>query len=221
MKPGVASRMRIGALTIILAVSTACPAFAQAPSTAPLLADIAGTLDVYSQPYLKNGKLSGCQMVFDALMQDYSYRRGEFLKVSGSVGIMYDAASGKMGSALKVVVNELPTVTDGSAVPSSPSRAYLVADDYTTNLDSLVDRSQSNTTGALFSIFQISPTIKIVTKSLELKTLVFAFNQKNGATDIRLPIDLTVEKTDASGARQRSEKMTQDFASCLLALGKM
>lgn len=40
------------------------------------LAKMAGTLSIHSQPLLGEGKLVGCSLVFSALQQDWTYRKG-------------------------------------------------------------------------------------------------------------------------------------------------
>jgi hypothetical protein len=69
------------------------------------LAAMAGTLNVKSEPYMNGGKLSGCTLVFDAIVQDWSYRQGGYIKVSGNVGFLQ--SGGSVAAALKVIVLEI------------------------------------------------------------------------------------------------------------------
>ncbi len=209
-------------LQIAIATLAGLPAQAQSPQLDIMLDRIAGTLDVSSMPYMKEGKLSGCQLVFDAMIRDYSYRQGRFIKVSGAVGFMHSGGpETPLGSIVKVVVTEVAQVNgELTSKPSPPTRAYLIGSDYSTNLDSLVTAAQSDVPGGLFSIFQVNPTLAIVIEAMKTHKITVAFNQMNGTSDIRLPLDLAVVATDENGQRRRSGQIVEDFASCLGAIGK-
>ncbi|MDX8521129.1 hypothetical protein [Mesorhizobium dulcispinae] len=177
------------------------------------LAAMSGTLDVKSQPYFNKGQLSGCTLVFDAITQDWNYRQGGFLKISGNV-------CNNLGANLKVVVLEIdPNEPTLGLKPSAPSRAYLIDDNLKTNLATLRGTPPSDTPGALFSIFEVSPTLDMVLDGLRANKLTIAFNSKGGDTDIQLPLQLDVQEVTQSGERVRSNKAKSDFANCLTALG--
>jgi hypothetical protein len=198
------------AMTAMAAVATASPR-----SEIDLIIDkLVGTLRVYAQPYMIEGKLSGCQYVFETIIRDWSYREGQPLKVTGSVAIM--GLGGSIGTTLKVVVNEVRSADDFrlTLVPSPPSRAYLIDREMKTNVSSLIDARQSDTPGSLFSVFSPTPTMGMILEGMESKKITLAFNQKDGRSDLQLPIDLTVEQTDDEGKRTRSEQATIDFATC-------
>lgn len=180
------------------------------------IGDDGGTLDVASMPVMSNGKLTGCQLTFNAIIRDYTYRQGAFLGVSGGVGLMNTQQ--KLGATVKIVTTSLDQ--SGKLAPSPPSRAYLIGANYATNLDSLVIAAASDQPGGLFSIYQVEPTIGILLDALKSKKLVFAFNQNGGGTDIQLPIELDIASTDTNGVQVRSDKTTQDFAACVLTLMK-
>jgi hypothetical protein len=164
---------------------------------------------------MTGGKLAGCNLVFEAMTRDYTYRQGQFIKVDGSIGIM--GIGGNLGAVLKVVVNEItpPSLTFR---PSPPSRAYLIGPGYATNVDSLVSADESDTPGSLFSVFQSSPTAELLLSALRSKKITVAFNKKGGSSDIQLPLELDVAQTDDVGKRTRSDQATTDFSQCLLVL---
>lgn len=182
-----------------------------------MLAAMAGTLDIKSEPYMNAGKLSGCTLAFDAIAQDWSYRQGGYIKVSGNVGFLRGGQT--VGANVKVVVLEIdPNDPTLGLRPSPPSRAYLIDKDLKTNLSTLQRASESDTPGALFSVFELSPTFQMVVDGLAANELTVAFNSKNGATDIQLKLELDVQDVTQSGERIRSDKMKSDFARCLQAL---
>lgn len=174
-----------------------------------------GTLSAASVPVMSNGKLIGCQLSFDAIALDHTYRQGALIKVSGSSGMM--ATSNGMGVTVKVVVSAF----DGDGVtlkPSPPSRAYLVGKDLRNNFDSLVDAAPSDQPGGWFAIYQASPAMEIVAEAIEQGELTFAFNQLNGSSDIQLNVDLAVESTNDAFEQVRSRKTIEDYAQCISTL---
>ena len=180
-----------------------------------MMSRITGTQRVFAQPYMTNGKLAGCNLIFEAMTRDFTYRQGQFIKVDGSIGIM--GIGGQIGAVLKVVVNEIspPSMT---FKPSPPSRAYLIGPNFETNLDSLVGANESDTPGALFSVFQSSPTAEMVLIALQSKKITVAFNKKGGPSDIQLPLELDVAQTDDEGTRTRNDEAAAAFNQCLLVL---
>lgn len=209
--------VRLASIGIVSALSIT-PASAQVNEKELLeamMSKIAGTQRVFAQPYMTDGKLAGCNLVFEAMTRDYTYRQGQFIKVDGSIGIM--GIGGSLGAVLKVVVNEInpPSLT---FKPSPPSRAYLIGSKFETNIESLVSADESDTPGSLFSIFQTSPTSEIILAALQSKKITVAFNKKGGPSDIQLPLELDVAQTDDSGERTRSDQAAIDFSQCLLVL---
>jgi len=182
------------------------------------LARLAGTVSIQAQPFFSEGRLVGCTLVFNALEQDFVYRRGAFIRIEGNIGIM--TANGDIGTNLKVVVNEIDaSMMPPRLTPSAPSRAYLIAPDLTTNLSSLVATAPSDTPGALFSVFQISPTVEMLFNALEMNSITIAFNSYGGSSDIRVKLELDVLDVNAdTGERIRSRKMKDEFFACIGAL---
>ena len=168
------------AATVVTLSAVPFPCSAKdAPEVEALLLAMQGTLTVSSQPHLTDGKLTGCTLVYDALYQDWTYRGGRFLKVCWQHWL--HECQQQYRANLKVVVLEI----DGSTpklqmTPSPPSRAYIIDRNLATNLSSLVQGSTSDTPGALFSIFQFSPTFEMVLDALTTNELTVAFNSKGG-----------------------------------------
>ena len=178
-----------------------------------------GTLNVRSEPYLSDGKLWGCQLIFDALHRDWTYRNGAIVKVSGSIGLMAPSASHGVGTTLKVVVLVAHPKTY-ELRPEAPTRAYLLGADYQTSLSGLVSSAPSDTPGGLFSVFQAEPAIDIIMQGVEVGRLTVAFNKAGGSSDIQIPLELDVYAVDDDGKRKRSNAATDDFLKCSLALLK-
>jgi hypothetical protein len=188
----------------------------QSPLMDLALSRMAGTLNVASVPVWTSGNLTGCSLSFDALHQDWKYRAGAFIKVSGSVGFL--ESHGQIGADLKVVVLEIdPTQPSLGKVPSPPSRIFLIGSDLKTNLETHVQSFPSDP-GALFSVFQLSPTFEMVMAGIDENRLTIAFNSFDGDSDIQLPIELDVVRFAPDGTRERSGEAKRDFLGCLDAL---
>lgn len=193
---------------------------AQAQSGAQQAIDLAfqsqlGTLQVRSEPYMRAGQLIGCQLTYSALMRDHLYRAGGYIKVEGSVAFMTSEQT--IANSVKVVVHEFDP-EEISFKPSPPSRAYLIGEDFKTNLDALVQGGASDTPGALFSIYNIEPTAEMIFEAVALNRLKVGFNSLNGPSDHQLIVELDVEDTDTQGVRKRSDKATSGFMECVKAM---
>lgn len=190
---------------------------AQSDISEQVLASMAGTIDVRSEPYMTSGILTGCHLVFNAIAQDWKYRQGAYIKVSGNVGFV--KFNNGLGSNLKVVLHDIEAIAPTLRLkPSPPSRAYLIGQNFQTNLTSVAQSGPSDTPGALFSVFQISPTFEIVMNALEMNKLTIAFNRAGGDSDLQIPLELDVKTVTNDGKRVRSEEAKAGFLACLQAL---
>ena len=207
--------LAINALVWALGCSTG--AMAQGDMLRQGLAELQGTLSVSSSPQMSEGKLTGCTLVFEVLQQDFVYLQGNFVRVSGNVGFM--EGQGNIAAIVKVVAMEIdPDLADLGKRLLPPDRAYIVAGNLSTNFGSLVSSSPSDTPGALFSIYQLEPSIDMILEALSLGTITIAFSIEGGNSDIRMPIELNVVDVDAQGNRTRSADATVAFMSCTEAL---
>lgn len=198
-------------------LTTLCSHAAGAQDISGALDALSGTLRVYHEPAMSNGQLDGCQLLFEVLQRDWTYRAGGFIRVSGHVAIMAMGSPPRIGTTLKVVVNEV-SLKDLSVYPQAPTRAYIIGPDHTTSTKSLVSSSKSDTPGGLFSIFQLEPTINYIFSALETHKLVIAFDKGGGRSDIRMVVETDVATTADSGDRHRSPDAELEFLNCVTAL---
>jgi hypothetical protein len=206
-------RLAIGALLL-------SPGTGMANETIELmLSKVQGTLSVKSEPYLSEGKLGGCSLVYSGVLQDWKYREGKFLKVFGNVSIM--AANGRLGHMLKVGVRVLnPNVAGFGNEFAVPTRIYLVGKDFSTTLNSSVRIEKADTPGAALGIFQMEPAFNILLSGLKANKLTIAFNSMGGNSDFQLPIELNVVDRKPNGETIRSEVAKTEFIECLTALSE-
>jgi len=210
------------ALSRLLIIGLCClvTGTAEAGTAEPILKNYLeehqGTWSVKSVPYWTNGKLTGCQLTFNALQEDQLYRIGTFQKIIGSVGIM--SVSGTPAVIVKVVVNELSTTNLGKLIPRAPTRAYLIGPDFKTNASALVSSTKSELPGGIFAIYQVDPSLNILMEAVKSKELMIGFNDGEGKSDTQLRIQLTVQTRTDDGKPVYSEQMAKDFAKCSIIL---
>ncbi len=173
-----------------------------------------GTINVSSSPAYAGGELTGCHLEFGALVRDWTYRKGAFLRVGGAVGI--SGANKKLVVTLKTIVHELDPVT-GNFVPSPPASAYFI-DGARTTKSTLVGNYPSDTPGGLFSVFQLVPSAELVMSGLSEGKITTGFARILGGKDILVSIETDVEDTTPQGVRVRSQRMVDDFFGCVVPL---
>ena len=197
----------------LLCVWTGVPSLAQ-PSTEPGLDSLLGTIGVTANPAYADGKLTGCHLEFTALVRDWTYRNGAFLRVGGSIGIL--TTNNKPGVTLKVIVHERDP-SSGQFAPMPPASAYFVSGAKTTK-STLAGSYPSDTPGGLFSVFQLDPAGEMIMSGVTDGKITFAFARKLGGMDILVPIETDVADIRSDGTRVRSPKIVDAFLGCVLPL---
>jgi hypothetical protein len=198
-------------------VGTATGANAQVDLVRQHLAAMSGTLSVEAAPQMADGQLSGCALVFEHLQQDRAYLNGNFIRSSGSLGVM--AFDGRVGLMLKLVTGELdPAVPDLFVGPLLPDRAYLVGSGFSSNLSSLVSSAPSDAPGSFIAIYPLDPAFETILEALQTRVLTVAFALQGGSLDVQLQIELDVVEVTDDGQRIRTNETTANFATCLRVL---
>ena len=80
-------------------------------------------------------------------------------------------------------------------------------------------KSGPDTPGALFSVFKME-AVESIFEAIEKDKITIAFSRQDGGIDVKVPIELTVEETDAQGKRKRSTRATSEFVACASELLK-
>jgi hypothetical protein len=178
------------------------------------LSTLLGTVSVEAKPMFSDGRLLGCGLEYTAVAQDHVYRRGGFIKVAGTIGLM--ASRGELGVTLKVLVLDVDP-RKMSFTPSAPASAYYIAGGKTTK-DAIVANIPSDTPGAIFVIFKLEPVGEIVMRGVREGRITIAFARQKGGMDIVLPIDTRVSDTNPNGERLYSSKIKEVFFECTESL---
>jgi hypothetical protein len=74
------------------------------------LKSMLGTISVEAQPNFVGGQLDGCSIGFNVLAQDWAYKQGAYIKVSGTFGLM-SARQGGVVVVLEVIVHDIDART--------------------------------------------------------------------------------------------------------------
>src|SRR5262245_4144817 len=206
---GFQMRLVIGIATIAIGCAAA-----QAQSLEQLrresLLPLLGTIEVGVTPNFRGGQLVGCSIGFRTLTQDWTYKGGAFVMVSGGFGVMN--VQGTFAAYLKVTVHDYPPSTM-ELTPSLPASAYFVAGNTTTK-DAIVSSSPSDVPGTIFVVSHVGPTLSVFGKGLLENKVTIAFARKKDGPDVIVPIDTNVVDTAPNGQRKYSNQIAPDFAKC-------
>ncbi|MCD2185240.1 hypothetical protein [Rhizobium sp. GN54] len=212
--------MRIGLFICVLA-ATVQPALAtEVDEIALMMTKLVGTQSVAFRPQSQNGQLIGCTLEFDALVRDWKYRNGGFLKLAGSFGILAPGGA-NVGAMQKLTVSHLDySGLELQVNPSSPSRLFMRDREFRSNIASLVNATESDAPGSFFAVYNLSPTMEIILAGIERGEIVIGFNQMNGESDIELDLQLDVASMDNDGNRTKSTDARRGFMACLMTLSE-
>ena len=201
----------------LLLSAISCPAVAQ-PGVEQRLIDALtaalGTISTNAAPTYTGGQLDGCGIEFSVLARDWIYKQGGFIRVGGQVGLL-QTKKGPVG-IMKIVFHDVDPKTMVFS-PAPPGSAHLIARDFSTNSSSLIDRTPSDTPGAIFLIFKPFPTLDIIAQGLANNRITMGVSRKSGAGSIQVVIDTSVEDAQQN---LRSQRTQTDFGNCLKQLIK-
>lgn len=205
--------VRIGLVgKMVLALILAPAALALLPVRAS--AQIAGTIETKSYPSTQDGRRIGCVIEFRAAVQDFAYRSGAAVIVSGSMGFM-NYPGKQPAVTLKVVLNDVSangeTVSKDTAPPASIS---LVDVDGDSNAPAQLTSALGEQPGSRIAAFSLDGYAGIFDRILSQKELALLFNRRPGGTDVRVLVDLTIENLDDSGKPIRGDQTVKGFFAC-------
>src|SRR5262245_37405961 len=133
-----------------------------------------GTISVEVTPNFADGRLDGCSIGFRTLAQDWIYKQGAFIAVSGGFGVM--TIKGTYAAYLKVTVHDVDPLTM-QFTPSPPASAYFVAGNTTTK-NAIVGSIPSDEPGTIFVVSHVGPTFPVFSKGLADGKVTIAFARK-------------------------------------------
>lgn len=206
------------ALLILLGVCSTRPTMAQMNSVVEqLLSKRLGTTTTTANPVFSDGVLTGCSVVFGALIKDFTYKAGNYVRVDGSFSLM--AANRNLAIMLKVVLHDLDPKSL-ELTPSPPVTAFFVSGNSTSRPFLINQSSETDTPGAIIAIYNAEKTFPMLIEGVSEETVTIAFARSKGGMEVQVPIDLGIEDTDDDGKKSRSHKAVTKFNSCVPALLK-
>lgn len=197
-------------------LSLAAPAAAQG-NLDVVLRNLEGTTGVSFVPTMSQGQLVGCGLEINALARDFTYKRGGFIKIGGSVGFLSGRA-GQIAVTLKLIVHDVNPV-DLSFAPSPPASAYFATGPAKTSAKARLGSYPSDTPGANFTAFDFVKSTPLLLEATRNQKITVAFARTLDGMDVLVPIDLTVSGI-TDGKRSYSSEMLNEFHTCSQSLLK-
>jgi hypothetical protein len=214
-------RLRIGIAITVIGLGVITQVNAQSLDAAIMdqlrresLTSLAGTISVEVTPNFRGGQLYGCSIGFKALTQDWIYKQGAFIFVSGGFGVWN--VQGKLATYLKVTLHDIDP-RSGQYIPSLPASAYFVAGNTTTK-NAIVQSSPSDLPGTIFVVSHLEPPFSLFVRGLTENKVTIAFARSKGGGDIPLAIDTSVVDTAPNGQRKYSDQIGLNFLNCAKTL---
>jgi len=184
--------MKIAALVAMLALAS--------PSVA-LADDTSQTISTYAQEETRDGSRYGCVIGFTHLVADYAYKKGSPVLLNGSMHVV-NYPDRLPALAIKLVVEDVGKNDDGSVklMPATPWNVSLVGTDGDTNAGSQLGRTPGETQGSLLVSYTLDDRgFSVLDRIVDKNQLSFVFNRRQGGSDVRVDIDLTVDKSGNHG----------------------
>lgn len=201
-------RLAIGAIIAMAMMAFAPYAYGQTVTT----------FEAHASPRSQDGKRIGCQIEFNAAFPDFTYRAGQFTMVSGSVTLLNYPDKVPVFTT-KLVLRDLSE--DGKSIDkttSAPALVSLVGMDGESNIGSVLSNQPGETPGSTLTAYSTDERfVSIMERIMAKGEILFLFNRAKGGTDIRLPVDLSVEDWSADQVK-RSEVTKQAFLACTRGL---
>src|SRR5262245_31451374 len=105
--------------------------------------------------------------------------------------------------------------------PCRPTNPYIVTRSLSTNRGDIIGVDPSDVHGGIFVMLQAEPTLRLIVDGFVNNKMVIAFARQQGGTDVKVPIETSVEDTASGGLqRKRSPKAGLEFTECVQQLIK-
>ncbi len=172
------------------------------------------------------GIKQGCTLVYRTIGQDFAYRQGKLIALSGNI-VYVISNQGVPALGLKIATIN---VLDEHAKPEPPYFAYLETTNGTTAKSKFLHSDSPDTPRARYFSFQLDEGVQKVMGDIATGSkAIIGFNRKKGGLDVLVPLDLSVIESTASDLgfnRRHSDETLHLFRSCVrevteLALERM
>jgi len=184
---------------------------------------LTGTMEVQFHPMQMAGIKQGCTLVYRTIGQDFAYRQGKLIALSGNIAYVI-SNQGVPGLGLKIATIN---ILDEHAKPEPPNFAYIETPNGTTAKSKFLHIDSPDTPGARYFSFQLDESaLKVMGDIATGSKVTIGFNREKGGLDVLVPLDLSViESTAAENPlgfnRRHSDETLHQFRSCVLEVSEL
>ena len=154
-------------------------------------------------PIFQDGRLTGCSLVFDVIVQDHRYKAGALTQASGSVTVW--GAEGHIGAGIKL---GLATIAPDSPPFEKPATAFLVSG-LETNAGDLIGTAESPTPGFGNFFYQMSDATMEGIVAITAGRLTVGYTRPGGTT--AQTFDLNIPAAESADFGECFKRVAQDF----------
>lgn len=181
-----------------------------------------GTLETRFRELSHAGNLTGCELSFETIAQDYAYKNGTEIMGIGSISLNF--IDNKLGVMLKLGTLEVEQFMNENSKKeiTAPNYIFLKSKNFNSaNQPYVIVESQS----IGFKILVLKDyveSLKLIDGIIQQGNFSVGFNSTPNGMDVLLPIDVTVKETimnDGSFKRVHSDDTLSNFAMCAATLG--
>lgn len=204
---------------ILIAFLQTMAFWAKADPYADSIRGLEGTISSSFEEQTVQGKLQGCMLLYKNIIFDHAYAKGVPYVVYGSIGVGLNSKN-QMLASLKVITNKMQPVSGQLVMkPERPYFAYLKSPSGVNNAKSLLSKTNSDTEGGIFEIFNLDDSFfKILDGIVESFKVSVVFNRHSGGVDVYVPVDLSVIDVKKDGAKLRDPSHILQFVNCMQKL---
>lgn len=159
-------------------------------SVAQDLSGLTGTIGIEADTVTRQGHMAGCSLNYRAAVQDFAYRQGALVGVSGSFNLNLIRQENKksVGALLKVGVKQMLPPGQNEA----PAFAYLASQNGST-AKNVVAHDISDTPGyRVFAIKVDKDLLGLVDDMLDGEPVTLHYSRTATGLDVKVPLDLRV-----------------------------
>lgn len=177
-------------------------------------AQIMETFGSNAKRLTSEGRLIGCALNFDGVLQDFLYSSGGLISISGSINFNENRTveSARPFVGIKLVVQDAVDSQEGlQLTPSRPSFVVPLGPDNRSTRAFYLQSVVSDTPGSWLGAYNIDSLGPIIERLAGANEVALAFNRREGGSDLLMVFDLT---RGPNGEDTGSEN-TERFLGCV------
>jgi hypothetical protein len=178
-----------------------------------------GTLETRYRELSYAGNLSGCELSFETIAQDFAYNHGGEIVGIGSISVnSVESKSGIiLGIFIKLGLLEKFIGQNSETEITAPNYVFIKSKNFNSSRQPYAS-VESDTKGyTLIALKDYIESIKLLDDVIQEGNFTIGFNKKENGMDVYLPVDITVKETitnDGSFKRIHSNDALSNFTTC-------